>query len=86
VTSAAYDNFGRRVTLVSPDSGRTDYVFDPASNLTQKIGANLKATGQAVNYSYQYNRLAAVTLSGSPPTTPPTPMAVSRATPCRVTR
>jgi YD repeat-containing protein len=61
VTSAAYDNFGRRVTLVSPDAGRTDYVFDPASNLTQKITANLKATGQAVNYSYQYDRLAAVT-------------------------
>ena len=60
VTSAAYDNFGRRVTLVSPDAGRTDYVFDPASNLTQKITANLKAAGQAVNYSYQYNRLAAV--------------------------
>ena len=61
VTTAAYDNFGRRVTLVSPDAGRTDYVFDTASNLTQKITANLKAAGQAVNYSYQYNRLAAVT-------------------------
>ena len=59
-TTAAYDNFGRRVTLVSPDAGRTDYVFDTASNLTQKITANLKAAGQAVNYSYQYNRLASV--------------------------
>ena len=59
-TTAAYDNFGRRVTLTSPDAGRTDYVFDTASNLTQKITANLKAAGQAVNYSYQYNRLASV--------------------------
>ena len=60
-TTAAYDNFGRRVTLISPDAGETDYVYDPASNLTQKITANLKAAGQAVNYSYQYDRLASVT-------------------------
>ena len=60
-TLATYDNFGRRVTLTSPDAGATSYVFDPASNLTSKITANLKAAGQAVNYSYQYNRLQAVT-------------------------
>ncbi len=59
-TSAIYDNFGRRVTLSSPDAGTTSYVFDPASNLSQKITANLKAAGQAVNYSYQYDRMASV--------------------------
>ncbi|MGO9484269.1 MAG: hypothetical protein ACLPX9_06765, partial [Rhodomicrobium sp.] len=60
-TTAAYDNFGRRVTLTSPDAGSTNYVYDSASNLIQKITANLKAAGQAVNYSYQYNRLASIT-------------------------
>jgi RHS repeat-associated protein len=61
VTSAVYDDFGRRTTLASPDAGTTAYVFDTASNLTQKITANLKAAGQAVHYTYNYNRLQAVT-------------------------
>ncbi len=66
LTSSEYDNFGRRTAIVSPDAGRTEYVFDPASNLTRKITANLKAAGLAVNYSYQFNRLAAVTYPQNP--------------------
>jgi RHS repeat-associated protein len=66
LTTAEYDHFGRRTAIVSPDAGRTEYVFDPASNLTRKITANLKAAGLSVNYSYQYNRLAAVTYPQNP--------------------
>jgi YD repeat-containing protein len=58
VTRSEYDNFGRRTAIVSPDAGRTDYVFDTAGNLYQKITANLKMAGQAVAYNYDYNRIA----------------------------
>ena len=47
---------GRRTAINSPDAGLTEYVYDPASNLTQKITANLRATGKAIEYDYTYNR------------------------------
>jgi RHS repeat-associated protein len=59
-TTAAYDLLGRRTRIDSPDAGRTDYVYDPASNLVQKVTANLRAKGQAINYDYTYNRLDAI--------------------------
>lgn len=60
VTRAAYDAFGRRVAIDSPDSGRTAFVFDLASNLREKITANLRAAGQRIVYSYDFNRLATI--------------------------
>ncbi len=66
VTQAAYDNFGRRVMIDSPDSGKTESVFDLASNLTAKVTANLRAAGQQVSYAYDYNRLASITYPQHP--------------------
>ncbi|MDU9049340.1 MAG: SpvB/TcaC N-terminal domain-containing protein [Candidatus Electrothrix sp. Rat3] len=57
LTTVGYDLMGRRTWIDSPDAGLTEYVFDPASNLVEKITANLRATGKAIKYDYTYNRL-----------------------------
>jgi RHS repeat-associated protein len=57
LTSVGYDLGGRRTYIDSPDMGRTEYVFDAASNMTAKITANLRAKGQAIEYDYTYNRV-----------------------------
>ena len=57
----------RAVTPALP-SGKTVTVYDPASNVTQKITANLAASGpsagsgqaKAVTYEYDYKRLKAI--------------------------
>ncbi|TDP98132.1 SpvB/TcaC N-terminal domain-containing protein [Labedaea rhizosphaerae] len=59
-TTAAYDNFGRRTILDNPDAGRTETRYDLAGNTTQKITSKLRAAGKAIEYDYQFNRLAAV--------------------------
>ena len=59
-TTAAYDNLGRRTVLDSPDSGRTQTVYDLADNPIRKITAKLAATNQAISYDYDFDRLAAV--------------------------
>ena len=56
-TLALYDNLGRRTHLNSPDAGLTETVYDLASNVTQKITANLRAEGKAIRYEYEYLRL-----------------------------
>ena len=61
VTLAEYDNFGRMTVLNSPDMGRTVYGFDLASNLVTKQTANLAASGTAITYAYDFNRLSTVT-------------------------
>ena len=60
-TTAAYDNFGRRISLNSPDMGLTEWVYDLASNVTGKITANLRAAGQQISYDYTFLRLNTVT-------------------------
>src|SRR5713226_52068 len=65
-TTIAYDNLGRRLCINNPDTGLTSSVYDLASNLTQKITANLKANSQAINYSYDFNRLNAITYPAFP--------------------
>ncbi|MCI5131654.1 MAG: sugar-binding protein, partial [Candidatus Electrothrix sp. EH2] len=57
LTKVGYDLMGRRTRIDSPDAGLTEYVFDPASNLVEKITANLRAEGKAIKYDYTYNRL-----------------------------
>jgi RHS repeat-associated protein len=59
-TTTAYDNLGRRTIVDSPDSGRTETRYDLAANITHKITSKLRAANKAVEYDYQYNRLAAI--------------------------
>jgi RHS repeat-associated protein len=60
ITTMTYDNLGRRTAVDSPDSGRTETVYDLAGNAIQKITPNLAALHLAVNYDYQFTRLAAI--------------------------
>jgi len=59
-TRAEYDNFGRRTIVDSPDSGRTETRYDLASNVIAEITAKLRAANRAVEYDYQFNRLAGI--------------------------
>ncbi len=61
VTTSAYDNLGRQIEIDSPDMGLTTFTYDPASNLIAKQTANLAATGTQIDYTYDFNRLMAVT-------------------------
>lgn len=56
-TTVTYDNLGRRTSIDNPDTGLTQYVFDPAGNVIQKITPNLRAKGQSIKYEYSYSRL-----------------------------
>jgi len=60
-TTVSYDNLGRRTHIDSPDMGLTETVYDLASNVRQKITANLRLDGQAIVYDYNYNRLSGIT-------------------------
>jgi RHS repeat-associated protein len=60
VTRSAYDNFGRRTVTDSPDSGRTQTVYDLTDNPIRRITAKLAETSQAISYDYDFNRLAAI--------------------------
>jgi RHS repeat-associated protein len=59
-TSTAYDNLGRRTIVDSPDAGRTETRYDLADNVIAKITAKLSQTNQAIEYDYDYNRLAGI--------------------------
>jgi RHS repeat-associated protein len=59
-TTAVYDTVGRMVTLVSPDSGRTEWRYDRSGNLGAKQTAALRAQNQLVRYEYDFNRLRRV--------------------------
>jgi RHS repeat-associated protein len=52
-----YDNLGRRLWIDSPDAGKTETVYDLASNPIKKITANLKAQGKAIEYTYDFTHL-----------------------------
>jgi RHS repeat-associated protein len=66
VTSVSYDNFGRRSVINNPDTGRTETQYDLASNVTKKITANLQAQAKSIDYSYDFNRLNAITYPNFP--------------------
>jgi RHS repeat-associated protein len=61
LTSVSYDNLGRRTHIDNPDMGLTETVYDLASNVRQKITANLRLEGKAILYEYDYNRLMSIT-------------------------
>ncbi|MEN8135138.1 MAG: SpvB/TcaC N-terminal domain-containing protein, partial [Thermodesulfobacteriota bacterium] len=59
-TIVDYDKLGRRVSISNPDTGLVAYGYDKAGNLTGKVTPNLRQAEQAVNYIYEYNRLATI--------------------------
>ncbi|HVQ93577.1 MAG TPA: GH-E family nuclease [Mycobacteriales bacterium] len=60
LTTSAYDNLGRRTVLSTPDTGRTETVYDRANNPVRKITAVLGAAGQSVEYDHDFTRMTAV--------------------------
>ena len=60
-TLISYDKLGRRTAIASPDSGETTLFYDPASNVIEKRTQNLAAISQSIVYSYDHNRLTAIT-------------------------
>lgn len=66
LTHATYDNLGRRIALDNPDTGKTESQFDLAGNLVAKVTANLRAQGKAIQYSYDFLRLAKVSYPNFP--------------------
>ena len=59
-TKVEYDNLGRRTVIDNPDAGRTETRYDLASNVIQKITANLRAQARAIDYNYDFNRLTSI--------------------------
>ena len=56
-----YDRLGRKTSFQHPDNGVTYYLYDKAGNLIRLLTAMLAASYEFINYSYDYNRLSAVT-------------------------
>jgi RHS repeat-associated protein len=65
-TTLGYDNLGRRTFVDAPDTGRTETVFDRASNQVARITADLRATGQRITLAYDFNRLVSITYPNFP--------------------
>ncbi|CAA9225514.1 MAG: Enoyl-CoA hydratase [uncultured Cytophagales bacterium] len=65
-TASVYDWLGRRVRRTHPDAGETTYAYDLAGNLTSLQTANLKSSGGAVAYAYEFERLLTVTYPENP--------------------
>ncbi len=59
-SGAEYDNLGRRTAVTTADGGRTETRYDLAGNEAAKITPNLRATSQQVSYTYDFNRLTAI--------------------------
>jgi YD repeat-containing protein len=52
-----HDDFGRRIKVISPDTGTTIYSFDEAGNINQRSDAR----GTEVSYTYDaLNRITAI--------------------------
>ena len=65
-TVVSYDHLGRRTSIDNPDTGQTETRYDAASNVTARITATLRATGQSVTYAYDFNRLTSITYPNNP--------------------
>lgn len=67
LTTASYDTLGRMVSLNNPDTGLTEWRYDLVGNLREQQTARLRALGQSITYSYDFNRLRQVTFPDGPP-------------------
>jgi len=56
-----YDLLGRRTSTKTPDGGLVEFQFDGASNMIVQTTPNLRAKNQKINYSYDIDRLVAIT-------------------------
>ncbi len=67
VINSKYDWFGRRTEVVHPDAGKTTYQYDLASNLTQKVTANIAdANAGGITYQYDHERLTNINYPQNP--------------------
>jgi RHS repeat-associated protein len=66
LTTTSYDKLGRRTAVETEDTGRTETVFDLASNPIAKITANLRAEGKRIEYDHDFNRLAGIRYPNHP--------------------
>lgn len=66
LTRVAYDNLGRRTVIDNPDTGKTETVYDLASNAVARVTANLRAQGTQIALDYDFNRLKSVSYPSFP--------------------
>lgn len=58
-----YDNLGRRLSILHPDAGLTEYSYDLAGNLLQKITPQIRKQvpkGGAIQYAYDHERIISI--------------------------
>jgi RHS repeat-associated protein len=60
VTRHAYDLLGRRTSTDTPDGGLVEMRWDGASNLIAEVTPNLRARGEQITYSYEFERLVGI--------------------------
>jgi RHS repeat-associated protein len=60
LTSVGYDLAGRRTDVTHPDSGHTEMVYDAAGNVIRKTTANLRPSGQTIEYRFDFTHLVAI--------------------------
>jgi RHS repeat-associated protein len=62
-----YDWFGRTTVYDHPDGGVTQFTYDLADNLTEKLTANLAAAGSnPIQYTYDFERLTNIHYPDNP--------------------
>jgi RHS repeat-associated protein len=66
-TTLGYDMLGRRTSVDNRDTGKTEFRYDAAGNLTDRITANLRLRNQSIHYVYKLNRLERVEYPDSTP-------------------
>ncbi|HBY96539.1 MAG TPA: sugar-binding protein [Chloroflexi bacterium] len=66
ITGVTYDSLGRQTSIDSPDAGKTEFIYDLASNLVARITPNLRAEGRQITYDYDFNRLTTITYPDFP--------------------
>ncbi|MEJ2664752.1 MAG: toxin TcdB middle/N-terminal domain-containing protein, partial [Spirochaetia bacterium] len=57
VITSAYDMLGRKTSITTPDTGKTEYIYDSMGRLWKKVDENLRAKARAIEYEYEYSRL-----------------------------